>query len=607
MHIIATDFLPEEKIKKYANGQRGFIVFNNAPGVEALSKNLESHGFKHIDLGDVLLNCRPALRQTVIDFTGELNCRNPHSNWWANNLSRRVAMYDLPTSLAKLFLLREVIDKNDFDCIIVIDSSCIPWFLLKDGNHKLPINFTCIHNIKNPRHFIEEHLPVRIILWSIRKIIHRFVLTFSCERQDNKPLDGRKAITLLTLINHNCFPKGGSFRDIYLGELASKLEEKRYPVCVLARILGTISADVFRGLRRNKNSNIECIDSYWTFQELLKITIQAIKDFYSPSPDWELRNFMGFDIGHLLSHLWHIGVEEPVYVDALLDGCAINRYFKKIPTNVLIYPYENKTYERIVLQEAAATNPKIYTAGYQHAVLTPKHIYMFRSEGEAKIMPLPDRIVTNGPWTAKMFRERGRYPNGKIATGTALRFSAKGKEYKVRQTPPRKIHNVLVALAEGAEEYNKAFAFLRTLQESSTVVDCSFRVRLHPSIPYDPFKKQDCGKNCRRDTEASLDKSLESADIMLYASTSVAVQAMYRGIPVVWMDLLDFWGTDPVEGDDLLHWELVNPTDWDRIVKCISSLSDIEFQKRLNNSIDFAKNYFCQNMVDVSVFLPGNA
>ncbi len=601
MHIITADRLSEKEIKEYSKDRRSFIVFSSGGDTDNIVKNLESHGFEHISLSEILLSCRPELRQSVIDFTRALNCQARHPGWWANNLSRRIAMYSLPTGLAKLFLLRKIIDRNNWDILVVIDSSHVPWSFLKHGINDPFLHFSDKHGNRDWHNILQERLPIKAVLWAVRKVFHRFALTVS-QRKQEQNFPERNNVTLLTLIDRNCFPKGSSFRDIYLGELASKLQEKGYSVNILARLLGTISKEVFKGLRSNKGSHLRCIDSFWTFKELFQVAAQTVKDFFAPPPEWNPHIFMGFDVRSMLSTLWRIEIGGAVYADALLDGYAFRRYVENIPTDTLIYPYENKTYERVILQAGNDSKSKIYSTGYQHAVLTPKHIHMFMAEEEADVIPLPDRIVTNGPWTAKMLKERGHYPQGKIVAGTALRFSSQGKGFAVREKPPEKIHNILVALAEGAEEYDRAFSFLRALQENSPASDFSFRVRLHPSIPYDPFKKQGCGKNCIRDKEPSLEKSLQQADILLYASTSVAVHAMSLGIPVVWMDLLDFWGTDPVEGNESLRWELINHTEWDEIIKKITSLPEQEFQKRLCNSIEFAKGYFCQDPVDVSVF-----
>jgi len=105
MHLIAANHLSQEKIKKFAQGRRGFIVFGSGDETDAFCENLESHGFERIDLREILLSCRAELRQAVINFTGALNSDAPNPNSWANNLSRRIAMYLLTACLAKLFLL----------------------------------------------------------------------------------------------------------------------------------------------------------------------------------------------------------------------------------------------------------------------------------------------------------------------------------------------------------------------------------------------------------------------------------------------------------------------------------------------------------------------
>lgn len=49
MNIIATNYLSEGKIKKYAKGKRGFLSFAEGDSDNELFRNLKSHGYENID------------------------------------------------------------------------------------------------------------------------------------------------------------------------------------------------------------------------------------------------------------------------------------------------------------------------------------------------------------------------------------------------------------------------------------------------------------------------------------------------------------------------------------------------------------------------------
>ena len=131
MDIIATNNLSETKIKKYTKGKRGLVSFTESDKDDEIFRNLKLHGYENIDLKDIIIKYRSDLRREVTEFSGELNCRVPHKDWWAIGMSRRVAMYPFSFGLAKLFIMSKIIKLDKWDTCVVYDNSIYPWIYLK--------------------------------------------------------------------------------------------------------------------------------------------------------------------------------------------------------------------------------------------------------------------------------------------------------------------------------------------------------------------------------------------------------------------------------------------------------------------------------------------
>jgi hypothetical protein len=518
-------------------------------------------------------------------------------------MSRRVAMYPFSSGLAKLFILGNIVNLGRWDTCIVYDNSLYPWIYLRDGEHKIDAKIHTEYSLTTDWKFrIKMMAPVDVFLWVSRKMTVKTKLGW-------KPLKINKEkseapVLMFTLIDKNNFVKEGTFRDIYLGDLANHFEKYGKPVFILGKLHEDITKDLLEHINYKYSNPFYLLDYFWSLKDLLDVAKRSLLAFFSKPPLWPQSYFVGFDVRRLLnaSLRWDL---QASYSDCLMDYRATKKCLEQVSPELFIYPYENKCFERMLLKSVSEIQPNTTTIGYQHAVLTPKHIHMFLAKGESKTIPLPKKIITNGPYTARLLNKDGNYPDGMVKTGTALRQTSVIPSSLSKKQPPTQIKNVLLTLAEGREEYDKGFTFLKEIQNSNKTDIFSFRIRLHPGIPYDPFKNERLmkGLKCTRDMTPSLLESLFWADVVLYASTSVAVQAIGMGIPVIWMDLLDFWGSDPIVENDALRWRLNSPLEWEEVISEIEQLSQSEFDRRRDKSKNLVSEYFSQEPIDLKKWM----
>ena len=119
------------------------------------------------------------------------------------------------------------------------------------------------------------------------------------------------------------------------------------------------------------------------------------------------------------------------------------------------------------------------------------------------------------------------------------------------------------------------------------------RIRPHPQINLDPVLK--IVPLDRQDfytpSTSSLAEDLEWADVALYASSTVGLEAMSLGIPVVHMDLGDFLDNDTMFGWDEVRWSVDDPSQLVDTIQQIARLSEAEFQARQKNGREYAAAY----------------
>ena len=105
------------------------------------------------------------------------------------------------------------------------------------------------------------------------------------------------------------------------------------------------------------------------------------------------------------------------FIDNLIIFRAFRRISKLGQIEKIIYPFENKSLEKLMLLALG----NIKTIGYQHSSVSPRHFSLILSKDEIKINPLPEKIVTIGEITKNWLIDVGNFPEEIIETGVYLR------------------------------------------------------------------------------------------------------------------------------------------------------------------------------------------
>lgn len=285
--------------------------------------------------------------------------------------------------------------------------------------------------------------------------------------------------------------------------------------------------------------------------------------------------------------LWDLG--KGGYFYNVLVYRAARRMLSRWRPRWLLYPYENKALEKSLLLAAREACPRCRVVGFQHTSITRRHATLLFAEGEAEITPLPDRIVTVGEVTRRFLEAHGRYPAGLLATGCALRQqSGPPLERRASNETPR----MLLALSSSRQELSSAVEMCRKAMESGARFELG--IRPHPEFPLASLGASlrawvgDCAIDL---TGTALHANLEWCDCVAYVSSTVALEALGRGRPVVHLVLAEALNPDPILDPVAFHWAADTPAGLAATLGTIAALGEAEFEQRQRDGLGYVARY----------------
>ncbi len=390
--------------------------------------------------------------------------------------------------------------------------------------------------------------------------------------------------------------------DAYFGNLADML--RRQDGSLHVKLLAYVSAPYRKRLRE-----MESIagSPYVAALDYLRLSDYAAAAWSTlrrlARPGTLVTGDAGLDILEpLLQRALIRDVSHREYLATVLTARAAKRFVSECGVTRFIYLYESKAVERAILiaLRELPTPPRLIA--YQHTSVTPRHINLLLEPDERDSIPLPDRIVTLGEVTKAYLEENGRYPAGLLRVGCALRqqWPAQTTTKRVSGSAPR----VLLALSSSRRELEAATAFMIAVKDRLPQLELG--IRAHVEFPLSQLSASLRARVEEHAAELSaspLADNLRWCDIVAYVSSTVSVEALLWGRPVVKLTV-DPVDADPLLGAPPLRWVAANPDEFVRIVADLSSLPERELDSGATAARDYANEYLKRpTAAAVDVFL----
>ena len=549
----------------------------------AIEKQLSGTG-QRIEIAEELQKTAHSLRQPYIDYIGKLSLENNSISWWVSSLSEKnpfVSKTFLYTCYVKLY--QTILNSSDQETFVFIAENralrkCLVQNIL--DSHKCKI-----HRVESLTHTSLEALKNALVIginkgYFIARTIYRLLLArcYGLNQVPNEKLQKGKGLILLhNWVDQRSFDAMGNYRDSYFGELAHHLRKRGENVVVVPWVLGTVS------YRQTLKKMVQSSESFLVPEAFLKISdvFRAfVKALFNLPPKRAHPHFKGLEISEIIADDFRRDWSGNRTASSLLLYDVVKRWRNSgTPIGVFIHTYENHVWEKAYCIALREFYPLTKTIGYQHATVSKMHLNYFFSKDELSILPLPDKVITNGKYVERLFKESGYDPK-KTICGGAIRYA--GMLNKRRNTVVGKNTSRPVILVTPSIDKSESTELVwKVLAAFTEVKNYRIILKFHPVLPYHSIAK-DLGILPKHFivSDKPIGELLEEADVLLYTSSTTCIEALSLGVPVLHIESDFIIGLDPLDFSPDIRRSAKNKDEIVRMTREILEIDEKELSEQ---------------------------
>jgi surface carbohydrate biosynthesis protein (TIGR04326 family) len=460
---------------------------------------------------------------------------------------------------------------------------------LPDGMRKLRLH----HNFRTRllKQLKQKRIQVNLFLQFLQ-VLRNVYKTRKRKKQKQKYQDVTCIIKSFTY--KDSFNAEQQYCDPYFKELANLLSKHTKEIKI---------ATIVEGADQSNFRNQQLLDSPEVIPvEMFLRLVDILKSFFSLA--WKIVSqpfriegplFLNeIDITPLVKEIfstyrWHIPFWQSLYYNI---GKNIVRAYPSLKS--VMMTYEGNPWERMLMKGLQEENPNIHITGYQHSVVPQSALSMFMGKKEAKYMYQPDTLLTTGEIPKAIIEQYGDNSRQPVIAACALRYDHLYQvEHRLRLLDCEKI-KILVAI-EGLME--ASFLLLYTISQAKLKPEIVFRVRAHPALPFSDLlhysnyqgafpDNLEISENC------TVEEDLEGTDILLYWGTTIALEAILMGKPIIHLDRGDLLSFDPLFQLTSFKWVATPDQDLMIVINDIIKLSEQRYEYLSQQAKDYVLSYF---------------
>jgi hypothetical protein len=405
-----------------------------------------------------------------------------------------------------------------------------------------------------------------------------------------------KQALIASLFYPTAFNKG-SYKDPYFGNLHTLLKSEGFTSTYLCNPLEKYKLAA-RRVKDHKDPIVILPLALISWLGLIRLLLQVMfRRFDIPK-----LMFLGLDFSKIIK--WNCRrFDVPFGLDAEIFFAATQKVAKLKTFKRLIQLYEGNVFERGCIQGFRRHNSGP-VVGYSHAVVFPINLKMRLSAKEKIQKPEPDMFICTGAENKKFMELCGNRNASIIHAGCSLRSIPKENgEMPVKNSA----QPILIAL-DGVWSTVSILDWF--FEHAKIFKKHKFVIRAHPNVPLQALLNQTL-RNLPDNFELSkgdLETNILSCRCVIYRQTSVGIQALISGIPVIHLRVDAPLPCDPIPSLSTLKWTVSTPVELLDALQEIWQLSREEKNIASLAAQQYASDYFSSpNKKKIQAFINESA
>ena len=568
-----------------------FLVCLKTDKSDRLGGLTENKGIKEIKLEQINEEEKLLCEREYINNIAELSLRFNSLPWWANALSEKNE-YDasLYKNLCLFYSLTKTLENHrENNAHIFVVCNIDLFGQLGKYCEQNSIEMTILD--KKMDIFLKEISctileGLRIISVLVKTLIKKVLVTFMLSRRTKNELARlNNYYVIRTWLDSRFLRNEEVYEDAFFGKLPLNVSENGYRVLILARVMDSY-IKVLKKMMKTKRNFIIPEEFFIKITDFFRL-IKYVK-FRKNKIGGKIL-FNGVDVTELYEKAFDKGNSSAYYLKNILIYFLAKRFARNVNFQTYIQTYENYAWEKMMIQGIKEIKRGGKILGFQHAYVSRNSFKYFPGEKERDLIPVPDSIITMGNATKRIITEYGSY-NNIFKTGCALR---QGYISELEPMKRRQFRKIVVPLNMVRDESVLIMDFL--FKSGIFKTDYKVVLRCHPAAPFEAFSDNisfEIPKNLIITNNKTVQHELSDTDMVLYTWTTVAIEALKLGLPVIYLDILSPMYVDPLFECEALKRTVENPLELLPVIESIYTMEEESFYNEQKRSQNYLKEYF---------------
>jgi len=539
------------------------------------------------DIFNISSDEKDRLDNEYLDFLAGLAQRDRSVFWWANAVSERNELLSrFYTRLLTLHCLKRYITDNRLtNVVIVCPDALLVGPLIDQFRPEFKVVWEAARwTVYRWRVYNGLRFFVKLGFLLIDKISRMLISRIYLKRKFlNRRITAAHAIKVW--VDHRSYAKG-EYNDAYFTRLIDYLKESQAEHILLADVIQDYHQNI-RRIAQDGHNTILPLEYFFSLGDLFQAVISSFK--HRPHVR-EALTFGHVDASSLVRNELEESFSGTRFLQNIFYYYQIKSLAKNVPLKSFTYTFENYAWEKMCLLALKESDRGIKCIGFQHAFIAKNSFKYFLGKEEAAIVPKPDRIVTMGKVTERILRQYGHWPQEILKTGCALRQIQTAQPVTVKYGECR---DLLVPFTMTADESVRILNFL--YEAGLGEYPGKVILRFHPQTPVKKVFKQlpfTLPENFIISEGQPLKEDLARAGLVLCTWTTVGLEALMAGLPVIYLDV-----NRPLDLDPLFEWTHLKeraglPEELKGKIERLLNLDQEDYRSSLEKSRQYLKEYF---------------